>query len=180
MSGCVVFPWSKPADKTGPLLSRVWVIVVPYCASCSLMALVIDSSGSEQPWCLTMFHVHWWLWFSALQLVSGCLLCFKTTDDACPGSFREWVTTSDLLSLKPTDYACPCLSLTLQHVSGCNVLPTDHAYTWLLSLWVAAVPCCVSSLLMTTLSCFSGSEWFLFCISIILMKPVISLQSVSS
>ena len=60
---------------------------------------------------------------------------------------------------------------TLQRVSAWVALlsfkPVDNSFSWLSSLWVAAVPCYVSNLLMTLVLHSSGSEW-LQCVVFIL------------
>ena len=56
-----------------------------------------------------------------------------------------------------------CLYLALQEVSGCSALlclnTTDDACLWLSSMWVAAVTCCISNLLMIPVLGSPGSEW---------------------
>ena len=112
-------------------------------------------------------------WCFTFQAVSGCsaFLCFKPTDDAFPWLSREWVAAvpcyvSSLL-MKPVLHSSEgewlqclavfqaywwSLSLAIQYVSACSALlgvkPTNDACSWLSSLWVPAMPCNVSSLLM--------------------------------
>ena len=126
----------------------------------------------------------WQCLSSALQFVSGCqaFLCFKPADNSCPLSSSKWVAVVPccVLSLLMMPIFCSpvgewllylpmfwsfwwCLSSALQLVSGwCALLcfkPVDDACSLLSSLWVAGVPCCVSSLLMIPVFCSPGSEW---------------------
>ena len=131
MSGCFVLPWSKPADRTGLWLSRVWAAV---CCGTLLCFMLTDGTcfWLFRKWAAVVSHCvscSLITWFLGLQLVSGCLLCFRT-DDACSAPFREWVPA----------VICGASSPLMMPVLACP---------WLFSMWVAAVPCL---LIMRTLS----------------------------
>ena len=122
--------------------------------------------------CLTVFETCWGGLHSTFQSVSSCcgLLCFKPADNGCPWLSSLWVAAvagcvSSLLTMAVLGspgsewllWFAVCqvcwqwLSLALQLVSGCCGLlcskPADNGCPWLSSLWVAAVACCVSSML---------------------------------
>ena len=151
----------KPDDDACLWLSSMWVIVL----TCFF------------------FHAWWWCLSLTLQNVSGCcvLLCIMPVDDACPWLFSMWVTTASccvscllmipvLGSLECEWLLCPtafqacwwCLSSTLQPVSGCWILLSlvlaDNVWPWLFRLWVAAMHCCVSCLLLMPVLGFSACE----------------------
>ena len=118
-------------------------------------------------------------------LVCEWLQCFAVllTYDGCSWLFREWEAAitcnvlSQLMMFVHVSLVCEWLqcvamfqaywwylTLALQFVSGCSALTyfklTDDVYSWLSSLWVAAVPCCcLASLLMMPVFGSSGSEW---------------------
>ena len=186
VSSCYVLLWIKLADDACPWPSRMWVTAVSCCVSSLLMRPVLGSSGSEWLLCLAVYQACWWCLFLALQEVSGCcvLLCIKPADDACSWLSSMWVAAVSccvssllmmpvlgspegewLLCLALYQACWWCLFLALQNVSGCCVLlcirPADDACPWLFSMWVAAVSCCVSSLLMMPVLGSPGSEWLL-------------------
>ena len=73
-----------------------------------------------------------------------------------------------------------CLPSALQGVSGCHALlcfkPADNACPLLSRMWVAAMPCCVSSLLADDSCPLHSREWVAAmpcCVSSLLMMPVI-------
>ena len=138
----------------------MWVTAVPCCVWNLLTMLFLCSPVSEWLLCLAVFHGYWCLSF-ALQEVSSCcvLLCFKPADDACPlppGS--EWLLLLAVL------WVCWWCVLCSPVGKWCSVLlcfePADNAWP-LLSSWWAAVPCCVSSLLMIPVLYSLGSGWLL-------------------
>ena len=149
---------------------------------------LLCSPGCEWLGFLSVFQVHWWCLFSALQKVSGCcaFLYFKPADDACPLLFSGWVAVvpccvssllmmlllcspvGEWLLLAVFQASWWCLFSTHQQVSGCCFLlcfkPGDEAFSLLLRMWVAAVPFCVSSessLLMLLALCSPVGEWLL-------------------
>ena len=73
----------------------------------------------------------------------------------------EW-----LLYFAVSQTCSQCLSLALQEVGAyyalLNFKPTHNCCLWSSSLWVAAVPCCDSSLLTMSVFDSSGYEWLTF------------------
>ena len=163
---------------------------VSSCCSLLISSLLtmtdLHSSGCGWLLWLAVSQACWQCLFLALQWVSGyCALpCFKLGDNACPWLSSLWVTVvaccvSSLLTMP--DLGSPVgewflwlavfqlcwqwLSLALQRVGGCCGLlcfkPTDNSCSWLFSLWVATVPCCVLSLLTMTVLHSSECEWLL-------------------
>ena len=187
VSGCCGLLCFKPADNACPWLSSLWVAAVGCCVSSLLIMPVLGSPASEWLLWVAVFQACWQCLSLALQLVSGCcgLLCFKPADNACAWLFSLWVAAvgcciSSLLTMPVLGspgsewllwvavfHACwQCLSLALQSVSGyCGLLcfkPADNACPWLSSMWVAAVGCCVSSLLTMPVLGSPASEWLLW------------------
>lgn len=95
----------------------------------------------------------------SLQLVSGChtLPCFKLPENIC-------------LCLQGVSGAVPCCVLgqlitptclfrMWVAAAACYFKPTDNTCCHLISLWVAALPCCALSLLIMSVPISTGSEW---------------------
>ena len=128
VSGYCALLCLKPADDACPMLSSMWVAAVPCCVSSLLMIPVLCSPGCE--------------WLLCICCVSSLLMMPVLCSPVC-----EW------LLYFAVSQACQWyLSSALQFVSGCCALlclkSANDACPLLSSLWVAAVPCCVSSLLM--------------------------------
>ena len=122
------------------------------------------------------------------QLVSSSFLSFKPADNVYLGSSEsEWLLCCTLFGLftRPafgsveSEWCCNLLHFkllwwhllsTLQCVSGCCTLlsfrPAKDAFSWLCSLWVDAMLCYISTLLMTPLVGSPGCEWWLYLVEI--------------
>ena len=139
VSGCSDLLCLKPTDDACFWFSRLWEAAVPYCVS----SLSDDT-------CSLLFRV----WVAVVHCCVSSLLMIPVLGS--PGSER---------------LQCPAVSqaywwyifLTLQGVSGYIALlcfmPTDDPCPWVSRLWVTAVPCCVSSLLMIPVLGSLESEW---------------------
>ena len=139
MSSCSALLSFKSTDYAYLWLSREWVAAVPCCISSLLMMPVLGSLACVWLQCLAMF----------LSLLIISVL-------GSPGC--EWLQCIAMLQAYWW-----YLPLALQFVSGSKALlcfkSANDACPWLFSLWVAAMPCCVSSLLMVPVLGSSGSEW---------------------
>ena len=130
-----------------------------------------------------IFHI-WCFLFLALQKVSGCgsFWCFRPADQACflLLSMCMVIMLCCILSLLtlPVLYLSVCewvLWLAVFSVCwgcvigspGCEWLlllhlnHTNHASSWLCSLWVTFVPCCISSLLTIPVLGSPACEWLI-------------------
>ena len=109
-----------------------------------------------------------------IQFVSDCsvLLNPKPDDDGCSWFCREMTEWKWVVAVPHCSLSLLMIPfLTLQTVSACSALlsfkPVHNSFSWLSSLWVAAVPCYVSNLLMTLVLHSSGCER-LQCVVVIL------------
>ena len=140
VSGCSDLLCFKPTDNPCLWLFREWMTALPCCFK-----------PADNPY----------LWFSRewVPAVHCCVSSLLTTSVLGPPE-SEW-----LLCLAMFQACWQSLFLALQDVSGCCGLlcfkPAKNACSWLFSLWVATVHCCVSRLL--TISVFNSSvgEWLL-------------------
>ena len=125
---------------------------------CSVLQLV---SGC----CPSVFQAYWWCMSYTLQSVGSCCAYVSSLlmMPALCSSASEWV-----LCLAVCQACWWSLSSALQSVSSCCALlcfkPADEA-CFLLRMWMAAVPYCVSNLLMKPVLCSPECEWLL-CLSV--------------
>ena len=180
VSTCSAWLYFKPSNDACLWLFRKWVVIVACCVSYLLTLPVLGSQVGQWLHCLISFQTHWWYLSLALQVVSGCnaLLNLKPADNAYLWLSRDIrLKVSALLHCSSSLLMMPVLIL--QNVSACSAWqwfqPVDNCFSWLSSLCVAAVPCCVSSLLTTFVLHSSGSEWLQYVIPFSTLLRLLSL-----